>query len=113
MRWIGLEGQVTPSRCLATNRYSVIAVTVMHSVLNATGDTFTSPRYLQGNPLIVSAGGVIASAILSVAVLGLGLIRFGGRLVKSIRSRVRFSDHPRRKQTGARWRAPSLSIAGE
>jgi len=52
----------------------------MHSVLNATGDTFTSPRYLQGNPLIVSAGGVIASAILSVAVLGLGLIRFGGRV---------------------------------
>ena len=75
MRWIGLEGQVTPSRCLATNRYSVIAVTVMHSVLNATGDTFTSPRYLQGNPLIVSAGGVIASAILSVAVLVYGIMR--------------------------------------
>ena len=61
------------------SRYSVIAVTVMHSVLNATGDTFTSPRYLQGNPLIVSAGGVIASAILSVAVLVYGIMRYRGK----------------------------------
>jgi membrane protease YdiL (CAAX protease family) len=43
---------------------SVMAVVVMHSVLNAAGDAFTGPRYLDGNPLIVSAGGSVGIAIL-------------------------------------------------
>ncbi len=61
------------------SRASVIAVAVMHSVLNATGDTFTSPRYVSGNPLIVSAGGLIAAAILFVVVMVGGAMRYRGR----------------------------------
>ena len=49
------------------SRSSVMVVAVMHAVLNATGDTFTSSKYLRGNPLIVSAGGLVAGAILLVA----------------------------------------------
>jgi hypothetical protein len=52
----------------------------MHSVLNATGDTFTSPRYVIGNPLIVSAGGLVAAAILFVVVMVGGVIRYRGRM---------------------------------
>jgi uncharacterized protein len=58
------------------SRASVITVAVMHSLLNATGDTFTSPRYVGGNPLIVSAGGLIAAAILFVVVLVGGVLRY-------------------------------------
>ena len=59
------------------SRSSVIAVALMHSVLNATGDTFTSSRYLDGNPLIVSAGGLIATAMLLVIVIVYGAVRYG------------------------------------
>jgi hypothetical protein len=62
------------------SRASVITVTMMHSVLNATGDTFTSPRYVSGNPLIVSAGGLIAAAILFVVVIVGGVMRYRGRV---------------------------------
>jgi hypothetical protein len=58
------------------SRASVITVAVMHSLLNATRDTFTSPRYVGGNPLIVSAGGLIAAAILFVVVLVGGVLRY-------------------------------------
>jgi len=51
------------------SRSSVMVVAVMHAVLNATGDTFTSSKYLHGNPLIVSAGGLVAGAILLVVVV--------------------------------------------
>jgi CAAX protease family protein len=61
------------------SRASVITVAVMHSVLNATGDTFTSPRYVSGNPLIVSAGGLIAAAMLFVVVMVGGVMRYRGR----------------------------------
>jgi len=61
------------------SRSSVITVAVMHSVLNATGDTFTSARYVSGNPLIVSAGGLIAAAILFVVVTVGGVMRYRGR----------------------------------
>jgi uncharacterized protein len=61
------------------SRASVIAVALMHSVLNATGDTFTSPRYLLGNPLVVSAGGLIAAAILLMIVLVGGALRYTKR----------------------------------
>jgi hypothetical protein len=43
----------------------VLAVAVMHAVLNALSDTFTSSRYLpDGNPLVVGAGGLVGAAIL-------------------------------------------------
>jgi membrane protease YdiL (CAAX protease family) len=48
---------------------SVLVVAVMHSVLNAVGDTFTSARYIPGaNPLIVSGGGLVGAGILLVVV---------------------------------------------
>jgi len=65
------------------SRASVIAVAVMHSVLNATGDTFTSSKYLDGNPLIVSAGGLIAVAILFVVVIVYGAVRFAAARTNS------------------------------
>jgi membrane protease YdiL (CAAX protease family) len=58
------------------SRSSVIAVALMHSVLNATGDTFTSSRYLHGDPLVVSAGGSIAAVILFMIVLAYGAVRY-------------------------------------
>src|SRR3954468_20018604 len=58
------------------SRASVIVVALMHSVLNATGDTFTSSRYLDRDPLIVSAEGVVAAAILFVIVLVGGALRY-------------------------------------
>jgi membrane protease YdiL (CAAX protease family) len=61
------------------SRASVIAVALMHSVLNATGDTFTSSRYLDGNPLVVSAGGLVAAAILLMIVLIGGALRYRKR----------------------------------
>jgi len=61
------------------SRSSVIAVAVMHSVLNATGDTFTSPRYLEGNSLFVSAGGLIGAAILFGVVVVYAVMRYRGR----------------------------------
>jgi membrane protease YdiL (CAAX protease family) len=61
------------------SRASLIAVALMHSVLNATGDTFTSSRYLDGNPLVVSAGGLVAAAILLMIVLIGGALRYRKR----------------------------------
>jgi membrane protease YdiL (CAAX protease family) len=61
------------------SRASVIAIALMHSVLNAIGDAFTSPRYLDGNPLIVSAGGLVAAAILFIVVLVGGALRYAKR----------------------------------
>ena len=58
------------------SRSSVMVVAVMHAVLNATGDTFTSSKYLQGNPLIVSAGGLVAGAILLVFVVAYAAHRY-------------------------------------
>jgi membrane protease YdiL (CAAX protease family) len=61
------------------SRASVAAVALMHSVLNATGDTFTSSRYVDGNPLVVSAGGIIAASILFMLVLVGGALRYAKR----------------------------------
>jgi len=61
------------------SRASVTAVALMHSVLNATGDTFTSSRYLEGNPLVVSAGGLVATAMLLMMVLIGGALRYSKR----------------------------------
>jgi hypothetical protein len=61
------------------SRFSVIAVAVMHAVLNAMGDTFTSPRYLEGNPLVVGAGGLISATLLLVVVTMYGARRYGLR----------------------------------
>jgi hypothetical protein len=41
----------------------------MHSALNAVGDTFTSNKYMQGNPLVVGAGGLVSATTLLIAVL--------------------------------------------
>jgi hypothetical protein len=67
------------------SRSSVMVVAVMHAVLNATGDTFTSSKYLQGNPLMVSAGGLVAAAILLVLVVAYGVHRYAGTGRESIR----------------------------
>lgn len=50
----------------------VLVVAVMHAVLNALSDTFTSSRYIpDGNPLVVGGGGLVAAVIL-LAMVGLG-----------------------------------------
>jgi len=57
---------------------------VMHGVLNATGDTFTSSKYLQGNPLVVSAGGLVAGGILLTVIVAYGAHRYAGSGTRSI-----------------------------
>ena len=48
---------------------SVLVVAVMHSVLNALGDTFTSSRYIpDADPLVMSGGGLVGTGILLVGV---------------------------------------------
>jgi membrane protease YdiL (CAAX protease family) len=66
-----------PFTWLYVESHSVITVAAMHAVLNATGDTFTSPRYLEGNPLVVSAGGLISATVLFVVVIVYGARRYG------------------------------------
>ena len=66
------------------SRSSVMVVAVMHGVLNATGDTFTSSKYLQGNPLVVSAGGLVAGGILLTVIVAYGAHRYAGSGTRSI-----------------------------
>jgi CAAX protease family protein len=47
---------------------SLIAVALLHGSLNTFSDRLTDPEHLSGNPLIVSAGGVIASALLAIGI---------------------------------------------
>jgi CAAX protease family protein len=56
---------------------SVIVVTFLHASLNTFSDRLTDAKHLTGDPLIVSAGGVIAIGILAVvtAVVYLGRAR--------------------------------------
>lgn len=57
---------------------SVLVAAVMHGVLNALGDTFTSARYLpDGNSLVVGGGGLVGAAVL------LGMVT----VVAAVRSR--------------------------
>ena len=44
---------------------SVLVAAVMHGVLNALSDTFTSARYIpDGNPLVVGGGGLVGATVL-------------------------------------------------
>ena len=57
---------------------SVLVAAVMHSVLNALSDTFTSAHYIpDGNPLVVGGGGLVGAAVL------LGMVA----VVAAVRSR--------------------------
>jgi membrane protease YdiL (CAAX protease family) len=47
---------------------SLIAVSLLHGSLNTFSDRLTDQNHLSGNPLIVSAGGLIASALLAVGI---------------------------------------------
>ncbi|MGH9908042.1 MAG: amidohydrolase family protein [Pyrinomonadaceae bacterium] len=49
---------------------SVLIVALMHSALNAVGDTFTTNAYMpDGNPLVTGGGGLITAALMFVLVL--------------------------------------------
>jgi membrane protease YdiL (CAAX protease family) len=54
---------------------SVMVVTFLHASLNAFSDRLTDAKHLTGDPLIVSAGGVIAIGILVVATAAVYLER--------------------------------------
>ena len=54
------------TRFYVASGYSLIAVALLHGSLNTFSDRLTDPEHLSGNPLIVSAGGVIASALVAV-----------------------------------------------
>jgi hypothetical protein len=55
---------------------SVLVAAVMHSVLNALSDTFTSARYIpDGNPLVVGGGGLVGAAVLLGLVSVVGCVR--------------------------------------
>jgi uncharacterized protein len=58
---------------------SVMVVTFLHASLNAFSDRLTDAKHLTGDPLIVSAGGVIAIGILAVVTAGVYLWRGRGR----------------------------------
>jgi uncharacterized protein len=45
---------------------SLLAVSLLHGSLNTFSDRLTDQNHLSGDPLIVSAGGLIASALLAV-----------------------------------------------
>jgi membrane protease YdiL (CAAX protease family) len=56
------------TRFYVASGYSLIAVALLHGSLNTFSDRLTDPEHLSGNPLIVSAGGVIASALVAVGI---------------------------------------------
>ncbi len=48
---------------------SILVVAVLHSVLNAVSDTFTTPAHIpEGNPLIVGGGGAVSAALVLLIV---------------------------------------------
>jgi hypothetical protein len=56
---------------------SVLVAAVMHSMLNALSDTFTSARYIpDGNPLAVGGGGLVGAAVLLALVSVVGSVRW-------------------------------------
>jgi membrane protease YdiL (CAAX protease family) len=56
------------TRFYVASGYSLIAVSLLHGSLNTFSDRLTDPEHLSGNPLIVSAGGVIASALVAIGI---------------------------------------------
>jgi membrane protease YdiL (CAAX protease family) len=54
------------TRFYVASGYSLIAVSLLHGSLNTYSDRLTDQDHLSGNPLIVSGGGVIASALIAV-----------------------------------------------
>jgi membrane protease YdiL (CAAX protease family) len=56
------------TRFYVASGYSLIAVSLLHGSLNTFADRLTDQNHLSGNPLIVSAGGLIASALLAVGI---------------------------------------------
>jgi uncharacterized protein len=56
------------TRFYVASGYSLIAVSLLHGSLNAFSDRLTDQDHLSGNPLIVSGGGVIASALIAVGI---------------------------------------------
>ncbi len=56
------------TRFYVASGYSLIAVSLLHGSLNTFSDRLTDHAHLSGNPLIVSGGGVIASALLAVGI---------------------------------------------
>jgi CAAX protease family protein len=56
------------TRFYVASGYSLIAVSLLHGSLNTFSDRLTDQNQLSGNPLIVSAGGLIASALLAVGI---------------------------------------------
>ncbi|HEX5906587.1 MAG TPA: CPBP family intramembrane glutamic endopeptidase [Propionibacteriaceae bacterium] len=57
------------TRFYVASGYSLIAVSLLHGSLNAFGDRLTDQGHLSGNPLIVSSGGVIASALIALGIV--------------------------------------------
>jgi uncharacterized protein len=53
------------ARFYVASGYSLIAVSLLHGSLNTFSDRLTDQGHLSGNPLIVSGGGVIASALIA------------------------------------------------
>jgi membrane protease YdiL (CAAX protease family) len=56
------------TRFYVASCYSLIAVSLLHGSLNTFADRLTDQDHLSGNPLIVSGGGVIASALIAVGI---------------------------------------------
>ena len=56
------------TRFYVASGYSLIAVALLHGSLNTFSDRLTDPEHLSGNPLIVSAGGVIASSLVAIGI---------------------------------------------
>jgi hypothetical protein len=66
---------------------SVLVVAVMHGVLNALSDTFTSARYVpDGNPLVVGGGGLMGAAVLFGIVSVVAFVR--SRRIKRERASI-------------------------
>jgi uncharacterized protein len=63
------------TRAYVATSGSVLICAVLHAALNSVGDTFTAPAHLAGDPLIVSAGGLVSAALLTLAMGAVYLLR--------------------------------------
>jgi membrane protease YdiL (CAAX protease family) len=58
------------TRFFVASGMSVFVVSVLHGSLNTLSDGITDSSHIAGNPLLISGGGLIATGLLTIAVVG-------------------------------------------
>jgi uncharacterized protein len=63
------------TRFFVASGMSVLVVSVLHGSLNTLSDGITDSSHIAGNPLLISGGGIIATGLVAIVVLGSYVVR--------------------------------------